>query len=86
MDAPSARPGSPSPPEDLDLYCLECGYNLRGHSGDPRRCPECFHLNSVGDAELSAEMISRLSCLGKAGWTGALARYHLLARDRIRRQ
>jgi hypothetical protein len=59
MDAPSAQPGSPSPPQDLDLYCLECGYNLRGLSGDPRRCPECFHLNPVGDAELSAEVISR---------------------------
>jgi hypothetical protein len=43
---------------DIDLYCLECGYNLRGLSGDPRRCPECGHLNPVGDLELPAGAIS----------------------------
>lgn len=54
-------PTSPvgSLPEDANLYCLNCGYNLRGLSGDPRRCPECGHLNPLGDLELPAEMISR---------------------------
>lgn len=33
--------------EDIDLYCLKCGYNLRGLSGDPRRCPECGGLNAM---------------------------------------
>lgn len=33
---------TPASVEDIDLYCLQCGYNLRGQSGDPRRCPECF--------------------------------------------
>lgn len=42
---------------DVDLYCLECGYNLRGLSGDPRRCPECGHLNPVGDLEIPAPLI-----------------------------
>lgn len=26
---------------DFDLFCLTCGYNLRGLRGDPVRCPEC---------------------------------------------
>jgi hypothetical protein len=41
----------------LDLYCLECGYNLRGLSGDPRRCPECGYLNPLGDLEIPAPRI-----------------------------
>jgi hypothetical protein len=45
--------------EDADLYCLACGYNLRGLSGDPRRCPECGHLNPLGDMELPAELITQ---------------------------
>lgn len=43
----------------LDLYCLECGYNLRGLAGDPRRCPECGHLNRVEDLEVPAKLIRR---------------------------
>ncbi|UCD29500.1 MAG: hypothetical protein JSV03_03190 [Planctomycetota bacterium] len=46
-------------PGDIDLYCLQCGYNLRGHTGDPRRCPECGHLNHMGDLELPAKLISK---------------------------
>jgi hypothetical protein len=42
---------------DIDLYCLTCGYNLRGLSGDPRRCPECGNLNPVGDLEIPANLI-----------------------------
>jgi hypothetical protein len=41
------------------LYCLKCGYNLRGLSGDPCRCPECGNLNPRGDMELPAPMIAR---------------------------
>ncbi|MCK4341416.1 MAG: hypothetical protein KAY37_06805 [Phycisphaerae bacterium] len=44
---------------DRDLYCLTCGYNLRGLSGDPLRCPECGHLNPVGDVEIPAEIITQ---------------------------
>jgi len=43
---------------DIDLYCLNCGYNLRGLLGDPVRCPECFHMNPIGDVEIPAPIIS----------------------------
>lgn len=34
---------------DEDVYCLGCGYNLRGLSGDPVTCPECGKPNPTGD-------------------------------------
>lgn len=43
---------------DRDLYCVSCGYNLRGLSTDPRRCPECGHENSVADLLVPAEAIA----------------------------
>ena len=49
---------TPPSVEDIDLYCLQCGYNLRGQCGDPRRCPECFYLNPVGDLEIPAAVIT----------------------------
>jgi len=51
----------PDPPldiEDIDLYCLHCDYNLRGLSGDPRRCPECGNLNPIGDLQVPAPFIT----------------------------
>lgn len=42
---------------ERDLYCLRCGYNLRGLAGDPIRCPECAFDNPVGDVELPAPLI-----------------------------
>lgn len=42
---------------DEDLYCLSCGYNLRGLSGDPVRCPECGQFNDLGTVRLPAEAI-----------------------------
>ena len=49
----------PAPALDRDLYCLTCGYNLRGLSGDPVRCPECGNLNPIGDVEIPAEIITK---------------------------
>ena len=43
----------------LDLYCLECGYNLRGQAGSPRRCPECGYSNRVEDLEVPAKLIRK---------------------------
>lgn len=42
---------------DEDLFCLTCGYNLRGLRGDPVRCPECGADNGLGDAMLPAAAI-----------------------------
>ncbi len=44
---------------DVDFYCLECGYNLRGLAGDPKRCPECFHLNPINELSVTAKEINR---------------------------
>jgi hypothetical protein len=50
VTAPSAVPVSPfdaeprGTPRDADVYCLGCGYNLRGLAGEGEaggRCPEC---------------------------------------------
>ncbi len=62
--AQSESPNSPSQPTrgaaiDTDLYCLHCGYNLRGLSGDPVRCPECGNLNPIGDVEIPAPIIKK---------------------------
>src|SRR5262249_22782403 len=53
------RSYSRSTSSEIDLYCLACGYNLRGLSGDPRRCPECGHLNPVGDLMVPASEIAK---------------------------
>jgi hypothetical protein len=58
MSEPAPFPSKP-PDEDADVYCLKCGYNLRGLSGDPRRCPECFGVNWVGEFEVPAELVAK---------------------------
>lgn len=47
------------PAVQLDLYCLDCGYNLRGLDGDPVRCPECGHHNHRQDLAVPAEAIKK---------------------------
>lgn len=42
-----------------NIYCLQCGYNLRGLSGDPVRCPECGEKNSLGSAAIPARHIEK---------------------------
>ena len=56
--ADSPTPAAPPTALDRDLYCLTCGYNLRGLTGDPVRCPECGHLNPIGDVEIPAPIIA----------------------------
>ncbi|MGH8629186.1 MAG: hypothetical protein ACREU7_00270 [Burkholderiales bacterium] len=44
-----------------DLFCLRCGYNLRGLAGDPVRCPECSYANRRSDlAEEGTPLRKRL--------------------------
>lgn len=54
-EEPASRFLSP----DDDLYCIGCGYNLRGLTGDPRRCPECGRENSLESLLLPAAQINR---------------------------
>ena len=44
-----AAAGLPARVIDEDLHCLRCNHNLRGLSGPLPRCPECGHVNPVGD-------------------------------------
>lgn len=43
-----------------DISCLTCGYNLRGLSGDPVRCPECGELSRIEDARVPAAMVQHV--------------------------
>ena len=52
-DLPYAKPVAQSQePIDEDLYCLSCGYNVRGLTGNPIRCPECGDSNDCTADEI----------------------------------
>ena len=55
----SAMQGHRSYLDDENLYCITCGYNLRGLGTDPRRCPECNAEYSVEELRLPADLVSR---------------------------
>jgi len=55
-DPPAGRPAGDL--TNIDLYCLHCGYNLRGLSGDPRRCPECGDFSPISEMTLPAQAIT----------------------------
>lgn len=44
-------------PIETDLYCPQCGYNLRGLSGNPVRCPECGEESDRRVIAVPAELI-----------------------------
>lgn len=52
-----SRPQAPR--ADLNLFCLECGYNLRGLTGDPLRCPECGTQNRLSDLVVSLRAVAK---------------------------
>lgn len=35
------------------FFCIHCGYDLTGHSGDTRRCPECGQSTSMEELEVA---------------------------------
>lgn len=41
IDSSPLLQGGFAEPIEIDLYCPVCGYNLRGLSENPVRCPEC---------------------------------------------
>lgn len=41
------------------LFCLSCGYDLRGLQGDPIRCPECGRQNLVEDLQIPGALVSK---------------------------
>jgi hypothetical protein len=47
----------PPPTDEHDIPCLNCNYNLRGLSGDPRRCPECGALNPIDTLAVPKDLV-----------------------------
>lgn len=72
-------PSSPDARLDEDLYCIECGYNLRGLSGDPRRCPECGYDNPLNELIIPARIIRRQMIRLESAPTFAFAATLMLA-------
>lgn len=59
-DAQNPLPARPAAaPLEEDLFCLGCGYNLRGLSGVMVRCPECGEDNDVHELHVPAETIQQ---------------------------
>lgn len=54
---PECVPEQPRGPIAVDLFCLDCGYNLRGLSGETIRCPECGAVNSADVLEFPSAQI-----------------------------
>ncbi|MCK6484824.1 MAG: hypothetical protein HUU22_08215 [Phycisphaerae bacterium] len=67
---PQPSPFAGLEPIARDTVCLRCGYNLRGLSGDPVRCPECGSLNPRDDVRVRDEEISR-ELLAMETWPAA---------------
>ncbi len=56
---PAAQTGSAPSVIDFDTPCLPRGYNLRGLTGDPVRCPECGRENYLGLGPAPEELIAK---------------------------
>ncbi len=42
-----------STPDIERFFCLHCGYDLTGHSGERRRCPECGHTTWIEELKVA---------------------------------
>lgn len=57
--APTAPASLPGGPLADDVYCIGCGYNLRGLSGEMIRCPECGDSTPAEVLEYPAALIRK---------------------------
>jgi len=57
----------------VDLYCLSCGYNLRGLRGEPVLCPECGAITNLRDAMIPAPLIAAALRSMESAPTGCVA-------------
>lgn len=56
-----------------DIYCIECGYNLRGLRGPTIRCPECGADNPIEIAAIPAPFIKEALRHMESAPTGCVA-------------
>ena len=47
-------------PDNEDLYCLECGYSLRGLPGDRPICPECGKCNPLDECDVDQDVVRKM--------------------------
>ncbi|MCZ6651611.1 MAG: hypothetical protein O7D91_01080 [Planctomycetota bacterium] len=47
-----------SAPDIERFFCIYCGYDLTGHSGDTRRCPECGKTTTLDELKAALAMKS----------------------------
>ena len=57
--AEATGPTSAASVVEEDLYCLGCGYSLRGLTGEQIRCPECGEVNPVSGEPLPVKLMAR---------------------------
>lgn len=53
-------PEDEKPAPDIErFFCLHCGYDLTGHSGERRRCPECGQFTSLDELKIALSVQKR---------------------------
>jgi len=80
----ASTPGIHVQPSDPDneaseYHCLQCDYDLRGHEGDLRVCPECGFANKVQDLSDAAELADKDIDQHESAPTVAILTFWLIA-------